>query len=316
MDITNQQISVMVGEQISLAGSVLNLPTPNGATISSQSWTVQGNRVGGYTVTGGTGAFGLVTPFADSQTSNITFYWIEGGTNTVFYSATLTDGSIYTAQATFTVNRPTATLAGVVTSLNPPVSIISLAVGLGLYYGDHDNTANAGIVFQFDVTSPTPGDLGLIQLVNTVRSDSLTDGTTKTTSTGGVFALDAASATSPFFEAEGENAPNVIPIVNHVNSAPPGDDNAFSDSPGAGVFSTLQSLSFSDSFQTYLMYRPSTPGSIWVTLNLLNWSWSGSAMMPGGGWVAGPADQYTAPAPTGTSSTALPQWTLRIQDIP
>src|SRR5205807_10401581 len=63
-----------------------------------------------------------------------------------------------------------------------------------------------------------------------------------------------------------------------------------SDTPGQGVFSTLQSLSINDNFQTYLMYRPSTPGSIWVTLNVLNWSWSGSATMPGGGWVVGPAD--------------------------
>jgi hypothetical protein len=142
----------MVGEQISLAGNVLNLPTSNGATLSSQSWTVQGNRVGGYSVTGGTSALGLVTPFADSMTSNITFYWIDSGTNTVYYPATLTDGSIYTAQTTFTVNRPTATLAGRVTSLNPPVSVIAILVGPGLYYGDHDHTENAGIVFQFDVT--------------------------------------------------------------------------------------------------------------------------------------------------------------------
>jgi hypothetical protein len=153
--------------------------------------------------------------------------------------------------------------------VEPPVSVIAILVGPGLYYGDHDHTENAGIVFQFDVTNPAPGDLGLIQLVNAVRINNYTDGTSKTQSTIGASVLDTSDETSPFFENEIGDA-TTIPIVNQVSSAPPGDDHAYSDSPGQGVFSTLQSLSLNDSFQTYLMYRPSTGGSIWVTLNVLN----------------------------------------------
>ncbi len=69
-----------------------------------------------------------------------------------------------------------------------------------------------------------------------------------------------------------------------------------------------------DTFQDYLMFRPSGLGSQWVPLNITQWKFDATANEPSGGWKTGPwglTGGGTAQAPIPTNS--YPLWTGTIQ---
>ena len=60
------------------------------------------------------------------------------------------------------------------------------------------------------------------------------------------------------------------------------------DTPAMSVPDTYQGVEDSESFSTYLMYKPGGVG-VWVALKAIDWSWSSSASrQPGGPWTASP----------------------------
>jgi hypothetical protein len=64
-----------------------------------------------------------------------------------------------------------------------------------------------------------------------------------------------------------------------------------------------------DSFETYLMYKPSGADSVWVTLRMLTWNWSGTAALGGGGWgVAGGTPANPSQNIDSSDSATLPEW--------
>jgi hypothetical protein len=62
-----------------------------------------------------------------------------------------------------------------------------------------------------------------------------------------------------------------------------------------------------DTFENYLMYRPSGMDSIWVTLSVFGWYWGGTASRGPGGWALNTGISPTV-SPTGSNSVALPAW--------
>ncbi|MBV8369700.1 MAG: hypothetical protein JO036_12345 [Candidatus Eremiobacteraeota bacterium] len=88
------------------------------------------------------------------------------------------------------------------------------------------------------------------------------------------------------------------------------DQFQFSDSPAIALRSPYVSISKSDAFRTYLVYRPNGADSIWVTAGRLAWSWSGTAVARRGRWVVSAASPPFPANPRGdTAVHELPQWT-------
>jgi hypothetical protein len=103
-DITGTTQSVVVGQQIALTASYGTLPS--GVTVSSQSWSVGGTIVGGYTPTAASYGSGSVTAATLNQKST-TFYWAYPGNSfTVTYTLNLSNGQSPPATATFNVTGP------------------------------------------------------------------------------------------------------------------------------------------------------------------------------------------------------------------
>jgi hypothetical protein len=98
---------------------------------------------------------------------------------------------------------------------------------------------------------------------------------------------------------------------------PPGmaqaDTRTMKDGPGMGVDITqFTAYSANDSFQTYLMFRPTN--GVWIAMAEYDWSWSASASAP---WPAqnpqsAPAGN-NAPQPSGYG--AFPGWTNSTSQI-
>ena len=63
-------------------------------------------------------------------------------------------------------------------------------------------------------------------------------------------------------------------------------------------------------YVTYLMYKPDTPNSIWVTLQTITWGWGGSATLGPNGWSLNPGSYPGNPyiRMVGMTSSTLPQW--------
>jgi hypothetical protein len=89
------------------------------------------------------------------------------------------------------------------------------------------------------------------------------------------------------------------------------------DLPAIGLVSSLKAVSASQQFQTYLMYKPLSSNSIWVTLETLSWNWAGAANKgQDGTWtLVGNASSFSA-NPTGVNSVALPLWNNYATNIP
>jgi hypothetical protein len=153
------------------------------------------------------------------------------------------------------------------------------------------------------------GDIAFTQLIET---DSLYTEDNPTESqfvktTNGTSILDGGP---PQYDVPGHINSNVTNyhyiVMIHDNPpewAPP------SDSPRSSLDNVMKRVSRTDDFQLYLMYKPSSENSIWVTLCKLNWFWGGTASKnPEGIWFLVDGSDSYSPNPTGFDDTELPQW--------
>jgi hypothetical protein len=80
------------------------------------------------------------------------------------------------------------------------------------------------------------------------------------------------------------------------------------DMPSEELTDTDVKASATDEFKLYLMYRPDGKDSIWVTLSVIRWNWSGSATNTAGNWSVDPGAHPPPKDPVGSDSTELPKW--------
>jgi hypothetical protein len=306
VDITGQTVNVIVGQQINLTGTVGN--SPAGVTIQSQSWSVAGNRVAGYTRSDTEAS---VTVFKDPATANAVFYWIDGGTNSVTYTVNLSNGNSYSGTAQFTVARPKfLSWNGATTTLSPAINIAAqtnggpplMQFGYLIPANEDPKTVYPGIEYNADVKIPTgyAGQLALTQLVNASRTRRRPDGTSLTYSTGGSYVLDTKELYATLNLVEGQEA------VARISD----------DLPGVSLNLGFSSVSVNDRFQAYLEYKPDTPNSIWVTLGVFNWDWSAVANFTDS-WTIDttPAITHYSVNPSGQDSTTLPVWSSNVTSV-
>jgi len=62
-----------------------------------------------------------------------------------------------------------------------------------------------------------------------------------------------------------------------------------------------------DSFKTYLIYRPTGNSTIWVTLSVIEWGWSGTAEYISNEWELTAGGVFTC-GDYGTETSVLPEW--------
>jgi hypothetical protein len=263
--------SAVVGQQIALTASY---SLPAGITVQSQSWSVPGTTVGGYSASASSGAT-IATNFSQPST---TFYWVDTGTaRNVVYNLTLSDGSTWSASVPFNVSGPTSTT---MTAVLGPVNIVS---GPRLEFG---NSGTPGIEFTAGTTPPTgtTGQFLFVQIV-TAYNVSYSTGCQFSTGTG----LD-----------------NVYPLPFDSSS-----NNSTNDSPSIALFS-VDSEGFANfSATTYLLWQPNVTNSIPVPLGNISWQWSGDAVQIGSSGVFS-LNTSNKNASAFSPSISFPTWTTRV----
>lgn len=245
-DLVDTTQSAVVGQQIALSASY-NLPT--GITVQSQSWSVPGTTVGGYTASISAGAT-TTTNFSQQST---TFYWVDSGTTrSVTYSLTLSDGSTSSASVPFDVSGPTS--PSMTAALNPGGVTIDVA-GDNLLLEFGNNSTTFGITFTPTVTQPsgTTGTFSYVQLINSDQAVITNDG-----------------PPTNFTCSIGTGLDNVYPY--HMRP-----DGTAADSPGVALNSTYTELVETFSATMYLMWNSGLPNSIPVPLGSMQWGYSGDA---------------------------------------
>jgi hypothetical protein len=276
--ITDTTTNVIVGQQISLSAAV-NPPI----TIQSPQWTIPGTRIGNYVVTytnPTSATSGVVTQLttANLSQSSITFYWVDGGENReVKYSFT-SGGKSYSGKATFNVKRPTVevtTVTGTVV-VAQPFGQLELVYGNVFIPGIKFTRANLSIPMGFS------GDTYWVQVANVTRTRRRNDGTDDIFTGSG---LDNRFSYSV-------NDPNATQT---------------NDSPGLALTSDYTNASVTDSYQMWLMFKPSSTGSIYVPLRKVDWSWSGTATRSGSQWTL--TNSSNTQNPASADSTTHPTWT-------
>lgn len=139
----------------------------------------------------------------------------------------------------------------------------------------------------------TAGTLAGIQLASNQRFCTHTDGTNWRFDTNGDYILDSGATNTVFYQ-------------NHF--VPIGTDGAnvnwdANDGPGAQLdSSTIRAMFVGDGdqtphvpekYRTFLMFRPTVTGSVWVPLKYVEWGWEGYTEYEHGQWTAAQdANQY------------------------
>jgi hypothetical protein len=274
-NITNTTQSVVVGQQIVLYASYA---LPSGVTVSSQSWSVPGTIVAGYT---GSPSSGSVSTSVTLNQQSTMFYWVYAGSSLqVTFKLTLSDGTSPSATATFNVAGAT------VSKMSTPTGSVGIYAGPVLGYGP------VGIKFSPTPTTPSAdsGQFEWVQLITTT-----TGGTVKT----------CINVTQPP-TSSGTGLDTDYPFATGTSTQ---------DSPSLSLVSSSYSQEArSFSANMYLLWNPAlpsgcTPGSsctsIPVPLESVSWGWSGTASYSAGNWSRTSSSQTT---PSWVAGTSYPIW--------
>lgn len=237
-------------------------------------------------------------PFTGQTSANPVWYWVEPGTYTVSASMRYR-GCPWTREFKVVVVGATVTRLRAATDAVHVGTIVS-PMGMdvtALTFGGLKATGTPGIVIEARAIGPRNGHFTMTQLIKPYR---------KTTGTGrfdGIEAsLDYVVDAEPYYGVTTQPQGDVKTMV-ACNAG--GSVTMFlEDSPARilpGNAADGARFEVGDSFETYLMYRPTN--GIWTICGLLEWSWSGIATRVNGAWVLS-GDAHTA-VPQGRTSSGL-----------
>ena len=290
-NITGQQQTVIVGQQIVLDGVV------TGGPFANPNWTFNGGTpVAGFNVTINTNANPPVntgsTTALNTTSQDLTFYFTTAGTVTVTFSVTGSAGSGLSASTTFNVVAPTVIASPPLSSGLGPSGILldsSSASGPGifaLHYGGGTGTNGMRFADTLSPTIPAPysGSYEWIQLAIYAN--------VYVTNNDGV-----PNSSNSYFCSGGVDSPSSDAYVYSTLSNP-------YDAPSTPVLPGNQEYNLYESFQMFLLFQPNIENSIYVPLAVIPWSWVADIISTDGGntwsFASGSA------APTGGSSGQAP----------
>jgi hypothetical protein len=271
-NITGTTQSVVVGQQIALTASYGNI------TPTSQSWSVLGTIIGGFSTASNNGGPTSVSLNAQSTT----FYWVAAA-NSQMVTFTLNYGSSQTASAsaTFNVAGPTSVSVSVSPTTSGLLRILNNGTTNALIeFGSTLGTP--GVQFTAHATSPSQatGTYEWAQLINQ-NNYAYTIGTT-TTFCNGPAGLDNSFPTSTGFY--------------------------FSDSPWRGLPSADNKFTWTWNATAYFMWNPGLTNSIAVPLGYVSWQFFSDTIQNGPNTWFIQADS-SASAGSFQASSSYIQWT-------
>jgi hypothetical protein len=346
--LTAKPVTVVVGQQISLTAMIT---AAAGDTLTNEYWTIPGSvgaansqpfAIASYSQTVPSANFTpLPNPVTGTIPQNISnentllFYWTKGGPSG--------SPAKYTIAFDFTINGVARDVSQIIYVVSPAITFSSLAgksviVGpitlpqpfgetMALHYGA-DKPGQYGVqwtVAGLRVQEPDGslnGKVEVVQLVNSYTVASEPAGVF-VQSNYGVPVLDdvnnsvavAGKILEASTTAENTNLPN--PKANYPGE--PIYDSPFVELNSFQILQPLKTVTkmkASQSYTDYLMYESDAPGSTWVTLQMMSWSWAGGAEKQGvalqnsplGSWVSVAGLASPASDQTGINSSSLPQW--------
>ncbi|MBX3245341.1 MAG: hypothetical protein KF685_12895 [Acidobacteria bacterium] len=284
--------NVVAGEKIDLTARV------TGGTGSAH-WTIEGDKaIKDYIVTVTDGeavkAEKIDLVEADLGQSQISFYWIDGGSSLdATYTVTI-NGVPHSAIAKFNVMKPTSTLSSTTSNVSLGTVLISQMPNesiFALHYGNAFETP--GIRFDASVTPPSgvSGQVVWARVANTIRKRTPT-GESQQTLQG--IGLDGVFPDLPDI-GENEDSP-------YQPAEPP---------------CSYTFISANDSFTTWILFKPSVANvtTIYVPLKKVSWSWSGTATRGTecNSWTLTNASRTQNP--TGVNTIDYPEWVANIEDF-
>ena len=224
-----------------IVGRKINLTVqvlPEDLNIKNIHWTIPGIRVKSYTYTKQKSTLTKLGP-VDLNNSSVSYYWVSGGEQKVECTVDI-NGKKYKGISVFNVKRPTA----IMVSMTGKVSINSCLNSLLLSY-ETPTCHGFDIISNAVVPDGFTGSFQFLQIADKwLRRIRLNNGNWYRHS--GTKLFDTV-ASYPFYD----------------------------DSPGMELLSTFNKAEVSDSFESYLMFKPGGKTSIWVSLVVIkNLSWS------------------------------------------
>jgi len=276
-DITDTTHNEIVGKQINLTGEVL----PQGLTVDSHEWTIPGIRIEDYIANND---YGQVVELTGLDEPSVSYYWVDGGDGRQVQYTVSVLGTACSAEATFDVKRPTATMSTSTSSVD--INEGSGEYYYGLRFGDPTTTpVTPGIEFNCaaDIPDGFEGTTELVQLYTYNRTRE-------------------RPGKSQALEATGLD--NVFPY---------GLGTSDDDMPDQGLETDWDKVTVNDSATMWFIFKPSGAGAIWVPLRKVDWSWEGTAhRVQGNEWTLDTADNSENPSSVDT--TEHPQWIHNIED--
>lgn len=289
-NITGSNITVIVGQQISLAIQPL---LSNAPAISDFQWTIPAYAISNFIANTNTGTIYSNFPTGNS---NVTFYWVDGGQKKVTCQVSSLGKSLL-AQTTFTVISPDAQI---VTFTNTHGVTVDTNFGRGsgvkfiqgtnyaLHFGSPQYVETYGIILSnsLPLTLPTnfSGHIEWVQLLNNSTAFYFTNGAPFTNFTNFHSGYDATN----------------YPVV----------DPSIDDSPGTPFnSSSLSGVVRQDNFQVWLMFHLDSQPSVSVPLQGCTWGWYGAATNTGSNWTGSGISFVTS----SSNTSAFPQWIKNVR---
>ena len=246
-EITDQAQAVVVGEKIILKGVVL----PEKLDPKHGKWQIIGKTIKKFEANNDRGKKVELTD-QDKTKNAIEFYWYDEASGLDIGYSTEVEGEKMSAKATFNIKRP-----GFRVEVDALDHSSFFPAGFkneptGLYYADRDSRQD-GIVFVCQDLD-LPGDLQWVQLIEE-----------ETYSTQALWAQYPGDKT----KCTGKGLDTRYPME-------PGKK--ASDHPGLPEHEYLSHREAKATFQTYLMFRPTSRrnDSEWVPLSRTKWWWRGA----------------------------------------
>jgi hypothetical protein len=291
-DVTDSNVTAIVGQKISLTCALVGPTNSTPPPITNFAWSIPGMTFSNYAATPSSAV--LYTNYSKTN-SGVDYYWTDAANNRQVRGNVKAAGQSLSAQTTFNVLRPTAQI--ITTGGNVALDYYHLGA-TRLHCGDAD--ATVGMLFNvtnFSVPSQFAGNTNInwFQVATSqTRREQASSGT--------------------WYQQLGTNLCDGGTALG--SEFPYGFDPSFiyprtSDSPKSRSLANYIGVSYSDSFDMWLMYKPN--GGQWVPLQKVSWHWDGAGNWNGTNWVM---TSHTDPGNhSGTDTTTHPIWTGNTDDL-
>ncbi len=309
VEITGGSAEVTVGQKIKL-GIKFNV---GWGALQSVEWTIPGTYVKDYDGDGQLKAKKTDLPAADLKKPTIEFYWVDGADGrSVKANCEFRASSGKTTKkevtATFDVKAPTMDKFAAATDqvrLRPAPPAATQRISFG------DPAIAHGIRWDWKITVPGTHD-GYVKDVQTIKIDNVA------VTTAGVKMVRAVPGTtkaSPDYHLDTDN-PYSLPgdyppcpgFPHKIAKGGSFADTSTIDTPSNPV-AGYKHLKIDRDFRYYIMYRPDTPGAIWVPVAKAEWNCHGEADLDPktGKWaLKGTSGGITS---AGAATTEFPEFT-------